>query len=45
MVPAYAFRPMSTADLPLLRRWLAEPHVRQWWGDPAEQYARVSADL
>lgn len=20
--------------LPLLRRWLPEPHVRTWWGDP-----------
>jgi aminoglycoside 6'-N-acetyltransferase len=45
MVPDYAFRPMSAADLPLVRRWLAEPHVRQWWGDPAEQYLLVSGDL
>jgi aminoglycoside 6'-N-acetyltransferase len=45
MVPDYAFRPMSAADLPLVRRWLAEPHVRQWWGDPAEQYALVNGDL
>ncbi|MGA7808331.1 GNAT family N-acetyltransferase [Bradyrhizobium sp.] len=45
MVPDYAFRPMSAADLPLLCRWLAEPHVRQWWGDPDEQYALVSGDL
>ncbi len=22
------------AHLPLLRRWLREPHVRRWWGDP-----------
>jgi aminoglycoside 6'-N-acetyltransferase len=45
MAPAYAFRPMTAADLPLIRRWLAEPHVRQWWGDPSEQYALVSGDL
>ena len=41
----YAFRPMTAADLPLIRRWLALPHVREWWGDPAEQYALVSGDL
>ena len=42
---AYVFRPMTTADLPLIRHWLALPHVREWWGDPAEQYALVSGDL
>ncbi|MDP9245371.1 MAG: acetyltransferase [Chloroflexota bacterium] len=21
-------------DLPLVRRWLLEPHVRRWWADP-----------
>lgn len=41
----YAFRPMTSADLPRIRRWLATPHVREWWGDPAEQYALVSGDL
>ena len=34
MAPDYVFRPMTSADLPLVRRWLAEPHVVQWWGDP-----------
>jgi aminoglycoside 6'-N-acetyltransferase len=32
-------------DLPLIRRWLALPHVREWWGDPDEQYRLVSGDL
>jgi aminoglycoside 6'-N-acetyltransferase len=41
----YAFRDTTAGDLPMIRRWLAEPHVREWWGDPAEQYALVSADL
>jgi aminoglycoside 6'-N-acetyltransferase len=36
---------MTSADLPLIRRWLTQPHVREWWGDPAEQYALVSGDL
>jgi len=36
---------MTTADLPTVGHWLAQPHVREWWGDPAEQYALVSGDL
>jgi aminoglycoside 6'-N-acetyltransferase len=45
MAALYAFRPMTTKDLPRIRQWLAEPHVREWWGDPDEQYALVSGDL
>jgi aminoglycoside 6'-N-acetyltransferase len=36
---------MSAADLPLVRRWLAQPHVAQWWGDPEQQFALVSEDF
>src|SRR6266446_4555981 len=43
--PAYVFRPMSEADLPLVKRWLAEPHVMQWWGDTYEQFEIVRGDL
>lgn len=45
MAPAYTFRPMTTADLPRIRRWLDEAHVREWWGDPDEQFTLVSGDL
>src|SRR4051812_18690542 len=45
MVPSCTFRPMTAADLPLVRRWLGEPEVRQWWGDPDEQFSLVSGDL
>jgi aminoglycoside 6'-N-acetyltransferase len=45
MVPAYVFRPMSSADLPLIKTWLATPEVVRWWGRPDEQYALVSGDL
>ena len=41
----YLFRPMSADDLPLLRRWLAMPHVTEWWGDAGEQFDLVSGDL
>ena len=45
MAPArYAFRPLSAADLPLVGRWLAAPHVAQWWRDPA-QLERIRAHL
>jgi len=33
---------MSETDLPLVKRWLHEPHVREWWHDPAEQFERVT---
>jgi aminoglycoside 6'-N-acetyltransferase len=42
---AYAFRPMSAADLPTIRRWLAMPHVCQWWHHPCEQFELVKGDL
>jgi aminoglycoside 6'-N-acetyltransferase len=42
---AYRFRPMTATDLPLVRRWLALPHVMQWWGEPDEQFDLVSGDL
>jgi aminoglycoside 6'-N-acetyltransferase len=41
----YLFQPMSEADLPRVRAWLAAPHVAAWWGDPEEQYALVRDDL
>jgi aminoglycoside 6'-N-acetyltransferase len=46
MVPdVYAFHAMSAADLPMVRRWLTNPHVAQWWGDPDAQFALVRDDL
>ena len=36
---------MTTADLPLIRRWLSTPEVTRWWGEPDEQYELVSGDL
>jgi len=42
---AYAFKAMSADDLPTICRWLAAPHVAEWWGDPEQQFALVSGDL
>lgn len=30
---AISFRPMTEADLPLIRDWLVQPHVRRWYDD------------
>ena len=45
MAAAYEFRPMTVADLPLVKRWLTLPHVREWWGEPDEQFGLVSGDM
>lgn len=44
-VSAVQFRPIERADLPVVRRWLEMPHVREWWGEADEQFAIVSGDL
>lgn len=30
---------LTPADLPLLKRWLEEPHVHQWWNHETDDYA------
>ncbi|MEO8242304.1 MAG: GNAT family N-acetyltransferase [bacterium] len=45
MASPYSLRAVVRDDLPLLAGWLAEPHLRDWWGDPAEQLALVTGDL
>ena len=42
---AYAFRPMTAADLDMASRWLKTPDVMRWWGDPDEQLALLEGDL
>lgn len=32
----FTFRLVEMDDLPLLARWRAAEHVREWWGDPAD---------
>jgi RimJ/RimL family protein N-acetyltransferase len=32
--PEYDFPALTESDLPLIRQWLLEPHVRRWWADP-----------
>ena len=42
---AYTFPRLTRADYPLMRGWLAQPHVRAWWGDPEEEIALIDADI
>ncbi len=35
-VNALTVRPLTRDDLPQLSRWLAEPHVAEWWRDPSD---------
>ena len=39
--PNYEFRPMTADDLPLMRRWLEMPHIKQWWGEPEEELGYI----
>lgn len=39
--PSLVFRPVDAADLPLLERWMREPHWREWWGDTDEEIGFV----
>jgi aminoglycoside 6'-N-acetyltransferase len=43
--PGYQFRRFDSADLAMIRQWLAMPHVVEWWGDPDAQFALLSSDL
>ncbi len=42
---AYTFPRLTRADYPLMRGWLAQPHVRAWWGDPDEEIALIDEDI
>jgi RimJ/RimL family protein N-acetyltransferase len=42
--PVLTFRPLTTADLPLLHAWLGRPHVAEWWG-AAPSYDEVVAEF
>ncbi len=37
----FDFRPVETADLPMLADWMRQPHWQEWWGDPEEEVGFV----
>ena len=39
---SYAFRDLTEDDLPLIARWLGEPHVAQWWGKPEQGVRKIA---
>ena len=41
----YTFRPLTEADLPLMRRWLAAAHVKVWWPDAEKQITLMEEDM
>lgn len=41
----YGFPKLTRADYPMLRRWLAEPHIAGWWGDPDTEIALIEEDI
>lgn len=32
-----SFVPVEPRHYPLLQKWLDEPHIQEWWGDPEEE--------
>ena len=34
MASQISFRPIERRDFPLIKKWLAAPHVARWWNDP-----------
>lgn len=41
----YDFRPVTKADLPVIKAWLAEPHVAEWWDDPETEIAEIKEHI
>ncbi|WP_147127368.1 GNAT family N-acetyltransferase [Shimia ponticola] len=44
-MPQYSFRPMTRADLPMFKEWLANDHIAGWWGDPGTEARLVEEDM
>jgi aminoglycoside 6'-N-acetyltransferase len=38
---SYDFRPVTEKDLPMIAKWLREPHVAEWWDDPDKEIAEI----
>ncbi|MGB6117859.1 MAG: GNAT family N-acetyltransferase [Mesorhizobium sp.] len=41
----YSFRDVTETDLPMLRGWLEQPHMRQWWDDPEAEIAAITEHM
>lgn len=38
------FEPVAESHFPLLRQWLSQPHVREWWGEPETELGHIRVD-
>ncbi len=43
-INAIAFEPVAESHFPLLRQWLMQPHVREWWGEPETELGHIRVD-
>ncbi|HKL69789.1 GNAT family N-acetyltransferase [Salibaculum sp.] len=41
----YSFRPVTPADAPMFKAWLAQPHIAGWWRDGESEWALVAGDI
>lgn len=41
----YTFRTVRPGDLPLLRFWLGQGHLRPWWGTPWREIGLLTGDM
>jgi aminoglycoside 6'-N-acetyltransferase len=41
----YGFRSVTRKDLPMLAQWLRKPHLAEWWGDPDDSLAEITAAI
>lgn len=41
----YIFTKVTREDYPMLRGWLAQPHVQAWWGSPEEEISLIEEDI
>lgn len=38
---AISFIPVAVEHFPLLRKWMALPHMREWWGEPEPELGYI----
>lgn len=41
----YGLRPVTRADLKLIRQWLTRPHVAAWWGDTETEIGQIGEHI
>lgn len=40
-----SFEPVQLRHKAFLMKWLHEPHFREWWGEPEEEWAMIAEGL